>query len=74
MVATVIDLPDELRQHIEELARQTGRAKADLLSEAIATFMRTRRVPRPRSDGVMDDPELAARAIDEWLAASWHPE
>ena len=74
MVAKKIELSDELHQQIADLARQTGRAETDLLREAIATYVQAHRVPRPRSDGTIDDPDLAARDIDEWLAANWRGE
>lgn len=70
MVAKTIELSDELQQQIAELARQTGRAETDLLHEAIATYVQAHRVPRPRSDGTIDDSALAARDIDAWLNAS----
>jgi hypothetical protein len=73
MVAKMIELSDELQQQIADLARQTGRAETDLLHEAIATYVQARRVPRPRSDGAIDDPDLAARDVDEWLAANRRP-
>jgi predicted transcriptional regulator len=73
MVAKVIELSDEIQQQIADLARQTGRAETDLLHEAIATYVQARRVPRPRSDCAIDDPEFAAHDVDEWLAANWLP-
>ena len=74
MVAKTIELSDELQQQIADLARQTGRPETDLLHEAIATYVRTRRTHRPRSDGTIDAPDLAARDFDKWLAANWRPE
>lgn len=74
MVARVVELSDELQQQIADLSQQTGRAEADLLQEAITTFVHAHRVPRPKSDGTIDDPDLDARDIDEWLAANWRPE
>jgi predicted transcriptional regulator len=73
MVARTVELSDELQRQIAELARQTGRAEADLLHEAIATYVQIHRVPHPRSDGTIDDSEFAARDIDDWLAATWRP-
>jgi hypothetical protein len=73
MVAKVVELSDELQQQIAELARRTGRAEEDLLQEAIATFVQSSRVPHPKSDGTIDDPDLAARDIDAWLTANWRP-
>ena len=73
MVARTVEPSDELHRQISELARQTGRAETDLLNEAIATYVKVNRVPQPTSDGMIDDPELAARDLDDWLAANWRP-
>ncbi len=74
MVAKVIELPDELQRRIEELSRQMGRDEADLVRDAIATYVDLHDVPQPTSDGTIDDPDLAARDIDDWLAANWRPD
>lgn len=74
MVTRVIELSDELQQQIADLARRTGRAESDLLQEAVATFVHSSRIPTPKSDDTIDDPDLAARDIDAWLAANWRPE
>jgi metal-responsive CopG/Arc/MetJ family transcriptional regulator len=74
MVAKVIELPDELQRRIEELSRQIGRDEADLVRDAITTYIDLHDVPRPKSDGTIDDPCQAARDIDDWLAADWRPE
>jgi predicted DNA-binding protein len=73
MVATLVELPDELHQQIAALARQTGQAEADLLHEAIAIYVRANRAPAPKSDDTIEDLELAARDVDEWLARNWRP-
>jgi predicted transcriptional regulator len=73
MVARVIELSDELEQQIADLARRTGRTESDLLQEAIAAFVQTQRAANPKSDGTIDDPDLAARDVDAWLAANWRP-
>ena len=74
MVAKVIELPDELQRRIEELSRQTGRDEADLVRDAIETYVNLNDVPQPTSDGTIDDPDLAARDLDDWLAANWRPD
>jgi Ribbon-helix-helix protein, copG family len=73
MATTTVELSDELHRQIAELARHTGRSEAELLHEAIAGYVHARRAPHPRSDGTIDDPDLAARDVDEWLAANWRP-
>ena len=73
MTAKIVGLPDELHQQIVEFARRTGRAESGLLHEAIAIYPQARHVPRPRSDGTIDDPEFAARDGDDVLAANWRP-
>ncbi len=73
MVATVIELPDDLQRRIEELSVLTGRAKRDLLLDAVAAFVEAQRVPQPASDGTIDDPDLAAPDIDDWLRVMLDP-
>ncbi|HEY7033759.1 MAG TPA: hypothetical protein VH482_20655 [Thermomicrobiales bacterium] len=73
MATKTVELSDELLRQIADLARQTGRAEMDLLHEAIAGYVHVHRAPRPRSDATLDDPELAARDLDDWLAAHWRP-
>ena len=73
MVATVIELPDDLQRRIEELSVLTGRAKRDLLLDAVTAFVKAQRVPQPTSDGTIDDPDLAARDIDDWLRVMLAP-
>jgi hypothetical protein len=74
MVATVIELTDELQRRIHELSVQTGRTESDILREAVATYVAAHQIPQPSSDGTIDDPHLAARDIDEWMDANWRPE
>jgi predicted transcriptional regulator len=74
MVARVIELSEELDRNVTELARRTGRAETDVLRDAIVAYVRAPDAMRPRSDGTIDDPDLAARDIDGWLAANWRPE
>lgn len=74
MVATIIELTEELQRRVHELSLQTGRSESDLLREAVATYVAAHQIPRPKSDGSIDDPDLAARDIDDWLDANWQPE
>lgn len=70
----MIELSDDLGRKIAELSRQTGRAERDLVADAVAIYLRSHLVPRPASDGTIDDPGLNAADIDDWLAANWRPD
>ena len=80
MATTTIELSPKLKRQLEELARRTGRAESDVVREALETYMKThaprsaRRRPMPKSMGMIDDPELNAGDVDDWLRANWRPE
>jgi hypothetical protein len=48
-----------------------GRSQADLIREALATFLGTVERPRPRSIGIVDDPNLHGEDTEEWLRQNW---
>jgi len=71
---TTIQLPPELRQQLEALAERTGRTEAEIIVEAVETYLRAERRPRLRSLGAFQDDEVHAANLDEWLKANWRPE
>lgn len=70
MVKTTLYLPESLKASVERLAREEGRSEAELVREALAELVASRRQARPRlplfSHG-LGDPTIAERA-DELLA------
>jgi hypothetical protein len=68
MKKTTVYLPDELSRDLKRAAAESGRSKAELIREGIASVVEAKLTPRPRgplfSSG---DPTLAER-VDELLA------
>jgi hypothetical protein len=67
MVKTTLYLPEELRQQLHAIARQTGRSWADVVREELATFVGRYECRRPASIGIIDDPGLTGDGIQAWL-------
>jgi predicted transcriptional regulator len=80
MATTTIELSPKLKRQLEELARRTGRAESDVVREALETYVKAhapaqvRRRPMAKSMGMIEDPELNAVDVDDWLRANWQPE
>jgi hypothetical protein len=65
MKKTTLYLPDDLKRHVETIARQEGRSEADVIRDAIAAAVAARRAPPPRLPlpGVaLGNPTIAERA------------
>jgi plasmid stability protein len=71
MQKTTLYLPDELQRQLQEAARRTGRSQADLIREALATFLGTVEPPKARSIGIVDDPDLHGEDTEDWLRRNW---
>jgi plasmid stability protein len=71
MQKTTLYLPDELQRQLQEAARRMGRSQADLIREALATFLGTVERPKPRSIGLGDNPDLHGKDTEEWLRQNW---
>ena len=64
-------LPDELHRALKEHARRSGRAQAELVREALQTYLEAVAWPKPASIGAGEDAAVSARASKEWLAREW---
>ena len=71
MNKTTLYLPEELQAALKAVARRTGRPQADLIREALETYLGQQVRPQPRSVGAGEDAELAARDSEAWLKARW---
>jgi hypothetical protein len=76
MVATTVDLPPELQRALATAARESGRAEAEIVREALEAFLHSQPQtrPRPQSVGIVDDPELNGVDTEDWLRANWRSE
>jgi Ribbon-helix-helix protein, copG family len=71
MEKTTLYLPAELQRRLSDAARRTGRSQADLIREALSTFLGELGTPQPRSIGMLADPELRAEQTEGWLRDAW---
>ena len=75
MRKTTIYFPDELKLEIETASRVERRPEAEIIREAVSTYLESRRSRRwPRSFGYAADGELDPAEIDTYLAESWKPD
>ena len=70
-MATVIDLPDDVRAALADEADRTGRDEADLILAALRLYLRLQDRSIPRSFGMHADPNLSGADSEDWLRANW---
>lgn len=68
---TTLYLPSELQRALQEQARRSGRPQAELVREALRSYLQGIAPPRPRSIGLGEDDQLAARDSEAWLERAW---
>lgn len=71
MEKTTLYLPADLQQALQEQARRSGRPQAELVREALRTYLEGAAPPRPRSLGLGEDTELSGRESKAWLVRHW---
>jgi predicted transcriptional regulator len=71
MEKTTLYLPPDLHRALKEHARRSGRAQAELIREALASYLEGAAWPQPSSIGAGSDAELSGRESEEWLAREW---
>jgi len=73
MEKTTLYLPRELHVALKAASRRTGKPQAELVREALKTYLDTLGPPRMRSIGIANDGSLAATDSEAWLRDNWHP-
>jgi hypothetical protein len=68
---TTLYLPADLQRALQEQARRSGRPQAELVREALRSYLQGIARPQPRSLGLGEDEELTARESEDWLAREW---
>lgn len=71
MRKTTLYLPEDLQLRLREAARRLGRPQAELVREALESYLQSRSSRRPSSVGSGSDPGLAARDAEAWLDREW---
>ena len=79
MVTITLELPDEVRQALDELAERTGRSRTELIHDAVRDYLVQYDQDGdasglPRSAGMIEDAEVTAEGFEDWLKANWRPE
>jgi hypothetical protein len=67
MIKTTVYLPDDLKLELKRLAGASGRPEAELIREAIDTFVAGSQRPRPRGGLFRGDGTSLAEHADEAL-------
>ncbi|MGH2948134.1 MAG: CopG family transcriptional regulator [Solirubrobacteraceae bacterium] len=72
MRKTTVYLPDDIRRGLEDAARETGRSQAELIRDALRTYLTGRPAPWPESIGRhRSGGGFAARDDEKILAERW---
>ena len=71
MEKTTLYLPTELQASLRALARRTGRSQANLIREALETYVAGQERPRPKSIGIAGDGSLDAADAKRWVHERW---
>jgi Ribbon-helix-helix protein, copG family len=73
MSKTTLYLPLDLQHALRAEAKRSGASQAELVREALETFLDTRERPLPRSIGLAVDGSLQGRDSEAWIRATWDP-
>lgn len=71
MIATTINLPDEVRAEAEAFAKTTGRSLAEVLTEAVAQGLAYERWFREEVEEALRSTEAGHLATPEEVEAMW---
>jgi len=71
MEKTTLYLPADLHHALKEHARRSGRAQAELVREALQTYLAGTAWPQPGSIGAGSDSSLAGGESEDWLTREW---
>lgn len=75
MDKTTLYLPAELHVAIREIARRMGRPQAEVMRDALQTFVQEHADrPMPRSIGIANDPELSGADAEDWYRTNFRHE
>jgi Arc/MetJ-type ribon-helix-helix transcriptional regulator len=71
MHKTTLYLPEELEHRLRDESRRTGRSQAELIRDALSTFLSQSPRELPRFVGMADDPGLDASDAKAWVRNRW---
>lgn len=68
---TTLYLPTDLQVSLRGLSRRTGRPQAELVREALASYVASRERPWPTAIGSAADGGVGARDSGAWIRQEW---
>jgi metal-responsive CopG/Arc/MetJ family transcriptional regulator len=71
MIKTTLYLPDDLQRELAEASRRLKRPQAELVREALRTYLAANGRPWPKSIGIVEDGTLDARDAKAWVREQW---
>lgn len=67
---TLVRIPDAIHDALAEEVARSGRPEAEVILEALATYLRRRGQTIPRSFGLYADSALSGADAEDWLLAN----
>lgn len=71
---TTLYLPGDLQRRLRAAARRAGKPQAELVREALRSYLDDEDPPRVGIVGIVDDPDLTAAGSEAWLHREWDRE
>ena len=71
MEKTTLYLPGELQRGLRDLSRRTGRPQAQIIREALASYVAGQERPWPKSIGSAADGAISGSDSESWLREEW---
>jgi predicted transcriptional regulator len=68
---TTLYLPRDLQRRLRDAARRSRKPQAELVREALRSYLDSADPPSVGIVGIVDDPELAAADSEAWLRDEW---
>jgi hypothetical protein len=71
MDKTTVYISTALHAELKAIARRSGRAQAEAIREALATYVAQQERSLPKKIGIVSSGRVTGADIDEWLAENW---
>ncbi|HEY7033349.1 MAG TPA: CopG family transcriptional regulator [Thermomicrobiales bacterium] len=71
MDKTTIYIPAALHAELKAIARRSGRAQAEVIREALASYVAQQERLLPKTIGIVSSGRVRGADVDQWLAENW---
>ena len=71
MTKTTVYLTDEIATALASVAQRVGRSQAELIREALQSYLSALPQPKLLSLGLGSDAEVSAEHSEDWLRSRW---